>query len=92
MMMNNTQRFSPFQQDHAAMGARYEVMLIFAANGRPDRLDWVRLNPRSEAPKTTPAKAKARPAPYGGLSMGGFLQAAKPEWTQKDITSVLERC
>lgn len=78
-------------EDHAAMGARYEAMLIFAANGRPDRLDWVRLNPRSEAPKTTPAKAKARPAPYGGLSMGGFLQAAKPEWTQKDITSVLER-
>ena len=72
------------------MGARYEVMLIFAANGRPDRLDWVRLNPRSEALRA-PA-AKARPAPYGGLSMGGFLQAAKPEWTQKDITSVLERC
>eukprot|EP00435_Cladocopium_sp_Y103_P022967 s720_g5.t1 len=83
----------PELQDHAAMGARYEVMLIFAANGRPDRLDWVRLNPRSEAPRATAtsAKAKARPAPYGGLSMGGFLQAAKPEWTQKDITSVLER-
>lgn len=72
-----------------ALGARYEVMLIFAANGRPDRLEWVRLNPRSEAPKAAP---KARPQPYGGLTMGGFLQAAKPEWTHKDITSVLERC
>ena len=63
-------------------------MLIFAANRRPDRLEWVRLNPKAETPVP---KAKVRPAPYGGLSMGGFLQAAKPDWTQKDITSVLER-
>ena len=75
-------------QDHASMGARYEIMLIFAANGRPDRLEWVRLNPKAETPVP---RAKVRPAPYGGLSMGGFLQAAKPDWTQKDITSVLER-
>eukprot|EP00913_Durusdinium_trenchii_P033866 g31702.t1 len=66
------------------------VMLIFAANGRPDRLEWVRLNPKATSAPAT-AAPKKRPQPYGGLTMAGFLQAAKPDWSQKDITSVLER-
>ncbi|CAK9065514.1 unnamed protein product [Durusdinium trenchii] len=77
-------------EDHACAGARYEVMLIFAANGRPDRLEWVRLNPKATSAPAT-AAPKKRPQPYGGLTMAGFLQAAKPDWSQKDITSVLER-
>ncbi|CAJ1351478.1 unnamed protein product [Effrenium voratum] len=75
------------EDDQAVAGARFEVILVYAANGRPDRLDWVRLNARPEAP---PAPV-ARPKPYGGLTMSAFLMAAKSDWSQKDITSVCER-
>lgn len=66
-------------EDKACAGARYEIMLILAANGRPDRLDWVLLNPR-EAPKAQVSK------PYGGLTMSSFLHQAKPEWSQKECS------
>ena len=77
--------------DKVAAGGRYEVILIYAANGRPDRIEWVHLNPRNTTPKASfPARPGASKA-YSGLTVATFLQAAKPEWSGKDVTSVCEK-
>ena len=81
--------------DKAAAGGRYEVILIYAANGKPDRVDWVHLNPRSAVqPKPSfPARPSVGSASkqYAGMTMAAFLQAAKPEWSAKEVTSVCEK-
>lgn len=80
--------------DKAVAGARYEVILIYAANGKPDRVDWVHLNPRTTtAPKTPfPARSGSNAnKAYGGMTVAGFLQAAKPDWSAKEVTSVCEK-
>ena len=82
--------------DKAVAGGRYEVMLIYAANGKPDRVDWVHLNPRSATSASLgqkasfPSRATASKA-YGGMTINTFLHTAKPEWSAKDVTSVCEK-
>jgi len=80
--------------DKAVAGARYEVILIYAANGKPDRVDWVHLNPRTAtAPKASfPARSGSNAnKAYGGMTVAAFLQAAKPDWSAKEVTSVCEK-